>query len=70
MYTACTYEMAEAMHLDFLLPVPTYFIYVALLAWAATFLGLIRSVIRGLFAEQLSDASILSKGAGQGRIMT
>ncbi len=51
MYTACTYEMAEAMHLGFLLPLPRYFIYVALAAWTATFIGLVHSIFKGLFAE-------------------
>lgn len=42
MYTVCTRRMAQAMDLDFLLPVPRYFIYLAISAWAFTFLGLIR----------------------------
>src|SRR5680860_2063 len=49
MYTACTYMMAKAMDLEFLLPIPKYFIYVALLAWAATFIGLIRKLLKDLF---------------------
>ncbi len=49
MYTACTYMMAKAMDLEFLLPIPKYFIYVALLAWAATFMGLLRKLAKELF---------------------
>lgn len=49
MYTACTYMMAKAMKLEFLLPIPKYFIYVALLAWAATFIGLIHRLWKDLF---------------------
>ncbi len=49
MYTACTYMMAKAMDLEFLLPIPKYFIYVALLAWAATFIGLLRKLAKELF---------------------
>jgi tellurite resistance protein TehA-like permease len=45
MYTAATYEMAKAMDLQFLLPIPRFFIYVALAAWAATFYGFTRSLI-------------------------
>lgn len=45
MYTACTYKMAEAMQMDFLNQVPTYFIYIALAAWCAAFIGFIRSVL-------------------------
>ena len=41
--------MATAMDLDFLLPIPRYFIYVALLAWAATFIGLVRKLAKELF---------------------
>jgi tellurite resistance protein TehA-like permease len=48
MYTACTFEMARAMSLDFLLPIPRVFIYVALLAWGTTFVGLIQSLVSSL----------------------
>lgn len=46
MYTACTFAMAHAMNLDFLLPVPRVFIFIALAAWALTFFGLCRALIR------------------------
>ncbi len=48
MYTVCTSEMARAMSLDFLLPISGVFVYVALLAWATTFVGLIKSLVSGL----------------------
>ena len=48
MYTACTFEMARAMSLDFLLPIARVFVYVALLAWATTFVGLIKSLVSSL----------------------
>jgi tellurite resistance protein TehA-like permease len=48
MYAACTFEMARAMSLDFLLPIASVFVYVALLAWATTFAGLIQSLVRSL----------------------
>jgi tellurite resistance protein TehA-like permease len=41
MYTACTWQLAKALHLDFLLPIPQYFIYAALAAWLLTFWGLL-----------------------------
>jgi tellurite resistance protein TehA-like permease len=48
MYAVCTFEMVRAMSLDFLLPIAHAFVYVALLAWATTFLGLIWSVVGSL----------------------
>ncbi|MBS0325488.1 MAG: tellurite resistance/C4-dicarboxylate transporter family protein [Proteobacteria bacterium] len=48
MYTSSTFEMARAMDLDFLLFIPRAFVYVALLAWAVTFAGLVHSVARSL----------------------
>ena len=50
MYTACTFQMAQAMQLDFLFVVPRLFIYVALAAWLATFWGLCRKLGAGLFS--------------------
>ncbi len=48
MYAVCTFEMVRAMNLDFLLPIAHVFVYVALLAWATTFVGLIRSLVNSL----------------------
>lgn len=48
MYTVCTFEMAHAMKLDFLLPISGVFIYVALLAWATTYVGFIKSLVSSL----------------------
>jgi tellurite resistance protein TehA-like permease len=48
MYAVCTFEMVRAMSLDFLLPIARVFVYVALLAWATTFVGLIRGLVRSL----------------------
>ncbi len=52
MYTVCTYMMAESMELEFLLPVPKYFVYIALLAWAATFIGFISNLTKTLFSKK------------------
>ena len=52
MYTACTFRMAQALELDFLFVIPRYFIYVALIAWSAAFLGLIYTVTRRLLGFQ------------------
>lgn len=48
MYTACTFEMARAMRLDFLLPLPRAFVHVALAAWVLAFVGMVRSLVRVL----------------------
>ena len=44
MYTACTLALAKTMGLRFLWVIPEYFVYVALLAWLGTALGLLRTV--------------------------
>lgn len=45
MYTACTFQMAQAMHLDFLMEMPHIFFYIALAAWLATFWGFCRKLV-------------------------
>jgi hypothetical protein len=55
MYTASTFQMAKAMHLDFLLAVPRFFIYIALIAWFAAFIGFCRHIVtavRGIIATR------------------
>lgn len=44
MYAASTFEMAHAMDLPFLAPVPAAFLTAALLAWAAAFVGVLRQL--------------------------
>lgn len=41
MYTVATFRLAEVLSMDFLLLIPQYFIYLALIAWTITFYGLI-----------------------------
>ncbi len=43
MYTAATYELAQVMHMPFLMWIPRVFVYVALAGWVATFLAMIHS---------------------------
>ena len=47
MYTVATDEMARALNLPFLAPIPQVFVYLALAAWLAAFLGLLGSLWRG-----------------------
>ncbi len=44
MYTACTFQLAKATGLSFLFPIASSFVYVALVAWAATFVGLLHTL--------------------------
>jgi len=48
MYAVATYKMAEAMDLGFLDGIPHFFFWAALLAWAAAFVGMLRSLTRRL----------------------
>jgi tellurite resistance protein TehA-like permease len=62
MYTACTFQMAQAMDLDFLLVIPHVFLYVALAGWAAAFTGLCRTLGAGL-ARLLSNRMSTDRAA-------
>ena len=48
MYAVATYKMAETLKLDFLDSIPRVFFGLALIAWLATFAGLLRSLARSL----------------------
>jgi tellurite resistance protein TehA-like permease len=40
MYTVCTIRLSQALALPFLMAIPRFFIYLALIAWLAVFAGL------------------------------
>ncbi len=48
MYTTCTFQLARALNLSFLNIIPAFFVYIALIAWVATFIGLGRHLVRSL----------------------
>lgn len=40
MYTACTIKLSQALDLSFLMVIPSFFIYIALVAWSITAIGM------------------------------
>lgn len=54
MYTTCTLRLNEALNLPLLATIAQCFLWIALAAWAAAFLGLARSLLRrrGNFGDQ------------------
>lgn len=44
MYSVSTFRLAEALNLPFLMVIPKYFIFLALFAWCAVMIGLIRNL--------------------------
>jgi tellurite resistance protein TehA-like permease len=46
MYTACTYRLTHVVRAEPLFWLPIVFIYIALAAWAATLVGLIRHLLQ------------------------
>ncbi|HLX61141.1 MAG TPA: tellurite resistance/C4-dicarboxylate transporter family protein [Planctomycetota bacterium] len=47
MFTVATHVLAKATGLSFLSVIPGIFIYVALAAWAVTFIGMVGSIVKG-----------------------
>jgi tellurite resistance protein TehA-like permease len=46
MYTACTYRLSRAVEASFLVEIPRVFVFIALVAWAVTALGLVVHLVR------------------------
>jgi len=48
MYTVATYRLSTVFDLPFLMPIPRVFVLLALVAWSAAFVGLLRSLASSL----------------------
>ncbi|MCC7103581.1 MAG: tellurite resistance/C4-dicarboxylate transporter family protein [Chloroflexi bacterium] len=64
MYTACTFRMAEAMNLDFLYGIPRDLIYIVLVIWSITFIGMVRRLADRLRLSA-AVAGLVSRGRGR-----
>lgn len=53
MYTFCTRQVAKSADIAFIYPISGFFIYIALAAWVATFIGLVRRFIQVIFIRKL-----------------
>ena len=60
MYTVCTFRLAEAMNLPFLFPVSEVFVYIAILAWTITFIGLLHGILT-LFITSKNKITMAAK---------
>lgn len=48
MYTTGTFQLSRALHAPFLMAIPHVFIFIAAIAWAASFVGLLAAIGRGI----------------------
>ncbi len=56
MHTTCTAYLSQALAWDALSVIPNYFIYAALIAWAITLLGLVKSLCQSLLGASSRPA--------------
>ncbi len=49
MYTACTIQLSQALELPFLMLIPSFFIYIALVAWGVAAFGMFYFIVKDYF---------------------
>jgi len=54
MYTACTHRLAEVTAAPLIAAIPKVFVYVAMVAWGATFIGMVHSIVTNLRGPNVS----------------
>ena len=45
MYTVCTFQLAKAIGIEWLLVIPRFFVYIALASWLVAFAGMLHSLL-------------------------
>jgi tellurite resistance protein TehA-like permease len=63
MYTVCTIRLSQATELPFLMVIPSFFVYVALVAWLATIVAMILHLGRTLLGAPPERTAIPQAGA-------
>lgn len=51
MYTVCTFKLSQALDITFLMVIPSFFVYIALVAWGITAAGMLYSIGRDYLFE-------------------